>query len=219
MQTPRSATHDLRPVFMWAMVRLLLAGGPPEDAALRHHTGEEDVTMKRPAEIDLFRSIWNREAERTILLLEALPADQYDFRPDPEGRSIGELAWHLSEIDACLTFGVAERRFRLEDEPPGLARPREVALLAPGYRRIHEQAVARLQALDNDQLDETVTYFDGRALTIRDVLWDALLHHLVHHRGQLALLCRMARGTPPGIYGPNREEMADLRARMQAARG
>jgi uncharacterized damage-inducible protein DinB len=173
--------------------------------------------MKSRTEIESFRSTWDREAQRTLRLLEALPADQYDFRPDPKGRSIGELAWHLSEIDACLSFGIAERRFRLEDEPPGLARPREVALLAPGYRRIHEEAVARLQALDDDQLDESVTYFDGRPMTIRDVLHDALLHHLIHHRGQLALLCRMAQGTPPGLFGPNREEMADIRARAGRA--
>jgi uncharacterized damage-inducible protein DinB len=155
--------------------------------------------MKSRTEIDALRSQWDREAERTLRLLEALPADQYDFRPDPKGRSIGELAWHLSEIDACLSFGIAERRFRLEDEPPGLARPREVALLSPGYRRIHEEAVARLKALDDDQLDESVTYFDGRPMTIREVLTDALLHHLIHHRGQLALLCRMAQGAPPGL--------------------
>jgi uncharacterized damage-inducible protein DinB len=172
--------------------------------------------MRNRSEIEVFRSAWNREAERTIQMLEALPADHYDFRPDPKGRSIGELAWHLSEIDACLSFGIAERRFRLEDEPPGLARPRQIAQLAPGYRRVHEEAVARLESLGDGQLDESVSYFDGRPMTIREVLWDALLHHLIHHRGQLGMLCRMAGGMPPGIYGPNREEMAEIQARMRA---
>lgn len=169
-------------------------------------------------ELETFRTLWNFEAQSTIGLLEALPTDQYDFRPEPGSRSIGELAWHLSEIDACLSFGIAERRFSFEDEPPDLKRPREIKLLAPGYRRVHQQAVARLERLENDELDEVVTYFDGRQMTIRDVLWGALLHHLVHHRGQLVLLCRMAGGTPPGLYGPNREEMAAMRAGMQAAK-
>jgi uncharacterized damage-inducible protein DinB len=169
-------------------------------------------------ELDNFRAAWNSEAENTIRLLEALPTDQYDFRPDAKGRSIGELAWHLSEIDACLSFGIAERRFRFEDEPPDLKRPREVKLLAPGYRRVHEQAVARLDSLENGRLDEAVTFFDGRRLAIRDVLWDDLLHHLIHHRGQLVLMCRMAGGTPPGLYGPNREEMQTILARMEAVK-
>jgi len=169
-------------------------------------------------EIDTFRATWNSEAEYTLRLLEALPTDQYDFRPDPKGRSIGELAWHLSEIDACLSFGIAERRFRFEDEPPNLKRPREIQLLAPGYRRVHEEAVARLAKLRNDELEELVTFFDGRRLAIRDVLWNQLLHHLIHHGGQLALLCRLAGGAPPGPYGPNREEMQALRASLEAAR-
>jgi uncharacterized damage-inducible protein DinB len=169
-------------------------------------------------ELDYFRAVWNSEAENTIRLLDALPTNEYDFRPDPKGRSIGELAWHLSEIDACLSFGVAERRFRFEDEPPNLKRPREVKLLAPGYRRVHAEAVARLESLGNDQLDEAVTFFDGRRLAIRDVLWSELLHHLIHHRGQLVLLCRMAGGAPPGLYGPNREEMQAIRARMEAVK-
>ena len=169
-------------------------------------------------EIDTFRATWNSEAEYTLRLLEALPTDQYDFRPDPKGRSIGELAWHLSEIDACLSFGIAERRFRFEDDPPNLKRPREIQLLAPGYRRVHEEAVARLAKLRNDELEELVTFFDGRRLAIRDVLWNQLLHHLIHHRGQLALLCRLAGGAPPGPYGPNREEMQALRASLEAAR-
>jgi uncharacterized damage-inducible protein DinB len=169
-------------------------------------------------EIDTFRALWNAEAHSTTRLLEELPTDQYDFRPDPKGRSIGELAWHLSEIDACLSFGIAEGRFRLEDEPPDLKRPREIKLLAPGYLRVHEQAVARLENLENDQLDDSVTFFDGRRLMIRDVLWSELLHHLVHHRGQLVLMCRMAGGTPPGLYGPNREEMQAMRANMETAK-
>ena len=173
--------------------------------------------MTHPNEVETFLAAWNAEAQNTLRLLEALPADQYDFRPDPKGRSIGEMAWHLSEIDACLSFGIALRRFRFEDDPPDLKRPREINLLAPGYRRVHEQAVARLETLTNDQLEETVTFFDGRRLTIRRVLWSELLHHLIHHRAQLVLLCRMAGGTPPGFYGPNREEMQAIHAKLATA--
>jgi uncharacterized damage-inducible protein DinB len=175
--------------------------------------------MPHVNEIDTFRAVWDREAQGTIRLLEALPTEHYDYRPDPKGRSIGELAWHLSEIDGCLSFGVVERRFKLEDTLPELVRPREVRLLAPGYRRVHELAMARLQKVKNEELENSVTFFDGSPMTIRDVLWGALLHHTIHHRAQLVLMCRMAGGMPPGLYGPNREEMQAMRAQMQAAKG
>lgn len=76
--------------------------------------------------------------------------------------------------------------------------------------------MARLESLTDQQLDHQVTFFDGRELAVRQVLWSELLHHLIHHRAQLVLLCRMAGGTPPGFYGPNREEMRALQARMSA---
>ena len=50
-------------------------------------------------ELDRFRKVWDMEAQLTIKLLEALPTTQYDFRPAPEYRSLGEMAWHLSEIE------------------------------------------------------------------------------------------------------------------------
>jgi uncharacterized damage-inducible protein DinB len=49
-------------------------------------------------------------------------------------------------------------------------------------------------------------------MPIRDVMWSYIILHGVHHRGQLSLLCRLAGAQPPGLYGPNREEMAAMMA-------
>ena len=157
-----------------------------------------------------------REAQLTIQLLEALPADKYDFKPDSGGRSLGELAWHLSEIEGYISYGITKGAVTFQEAPPNLQRPREVRLLAPGYRRVHEEAVARLADLTQAQLDRELPFADQR-MPIRVILWGATLMHLIHHRGQLSLMCRLAGGTPPGIYGPNREDMAKLRERLQAA--
>ena len=49
--------------------------------------------------VETFFAAWDREAQKTVEMLKMLPAGQYDFRPDTAGRSIGELAWHLAELD------------------------------------------------------------------------------------------------------------------------
>jgi uncharacterized damage-inducible protein DinB len=168
-------------------------------------------------ELDRFRSFWNMEAQLTNRLLEALPADQYDFRPDRGGRSLGEMAWHLAEIDGYISYGLSKGAVTFQEAPPNMQRPREIRLLAPAYRRVHDDAVARLASLSEDQLDKEITFADRR-MPIRDILWGAMLMHLIHHRGQLSLMCRLAGGTPPGIYGPNREDMAAMQERMQTAK-
>jgi uncharacterized damage-inducible protein DinB len=158
-----------------------------------------------------FISTWQRETQSTLKLLQALPVSQYDFRPDAGGRSLGELAWHLAEIDGYIAEGVVARHFDFATKMPGLERPRTIAALADGFARVHAEAVAKIEAMAPADFDRTVPFM-GEDMRSGDILWSVLLHHLIHHRGQLALMCRLAGGEAPGLYGPNREEMAAMRA-------
>ena len=67
--------------------------------------------------VDNFIQGWDHEAQNTVKLLQALPSSKYDFRPDPDGRSLGELAWHLAEIDAYVTHGFETGTFDLNTKP------------------------------------------------------------------------------------------------------
>jgi uncharacterized damage-inducible protein DinB len=163
-------------------------------------------------ELERFLKAWDHEAKNTVKLMRALPAAQYDFRPDPGGRSLGELAWHLAEGDAYMSYGIENREFSMGMKPPNIARPRAVEALAPGYERIHQEAADRIRKLKPEDLDRSIPFVTGQPMSIREILWSAILFHGIHHRGQLALMCRLAGGTTPGLYGPNREEMAAMRA-------
>ncbi len=161
-----------------------------------------------------FLEAWDWEAQKTVELMRVLPTHQYDFRPDPKGRSLGEMAWHLSEGDAYMTYGI-ENGFSTGTKPPGIERPRTIAELAPGYERVHREAVARVKKLKPEDFDRSVPFFNGQPMRIREILWGAVLHHHIHHRGQLVLLCRQAGGSPIGVYGPNREDSLKM---MEAAK-
>jgi len=156
-------------------------------------------------ELDLFKEIWERETAKTIKLLESLPRGGYDFRPDPEGRSLGELAWHLAEPEAYGSFAIERGGFSRDTRPPGIERPRKVEELAPGFERIHRDAVARINKVQPDDLDRSIASFSGNPITIRAVLWDSMLLHGIHHRGQLTMLSRQSGGQPTAMYGPTRE--------------
>jgi uncharacterized damage-inducible protein DinB len=117
----------------------------------------------------------------------------------------------LAEGDAYMSYGIENGRFGMQMKPPNIERPRTVEALAPGYERVHQDAVARIKKLTPDDLDRQIEFFGG-PIAIRDILWDMIISHGVHHRGQLTLMCRLAGGQAPGLYGPNREEMAAMRA-------
>jgi len=46
----------------------------------------------------------------------------------------------------------------------------------------------------------------GEPISVRSILRFPLLHHLIHHRGQLMMMIRLANGVPSRVYGPNRED-------------
>src|SRR5664279_3057926 len=167
-------------------------------------------------ELQTFLDVWNEEAVKTAAMLRSLPEGQYDFRPDAGGRSLGELGWHLAEADAYMTYGIDRGAFEMGAKPPGIERPKTIAELAPGFERIHADAVERVKKLSAADLDRQMTFITGNEVTIRQILWTMVLHHQIHHRGQLSVLCRLAGGVAPAPYGPNREEMAKLREAMGA---
>ena len=110
-----------------------------------------------------------------------------------------------------LLRGLPGAQFSIDAKPPNIERPRTVEALAPGYDRIHREAVARIRKLTPADLDRSLPFFGGMR-SVRSLLWDAILAHGIHHRGQLTLVCRLAGGGVPGLYGPNREDTAAMRA-------
>ncbi|MCC6349227.1 MAG: DinB family protein [Candidatus Eisenbacteria bacterium] len=164
-------------------------------------------------ELQSFLATWDHEAGSTVRVLRSLPAGKYDFRAYPEGRTLAEQAWHLAGIDAVMAHSVATGKLDFTVKLPGLEQPRTVAELAGGYERVHAASRAQVAALGPAELERKLASPMGTTVSVSEVLWGWLLHHAIHHRGQLTLMCRLAGGTPPGIYGPTREEMAARQAK------
>ena len=160
------------------------------------------------SEVEDFLKTWERESKMTSELLRSIPPGQLDFRPDPGGRSLGELAWHLAEIEAIFSTMAEQKKFQVP--PGGLERPGTAQDFVSGYERIHREAVERVRALTPDDLGAKFPFLSGEMISVRNILRYPLLHHLIHHRGQLMMMIRLANGVPSRVYGPNREDGAPV---------
>ena len=169
-------------------------------------------------EIEHFLDLWDRENVRTEAILSVLPNDRYDFRPDPDGRSLGELAWHLGELEAYGSTGIANRQFKFDVKPVRSERPLAIAEILPAFKLTHADARDRIAALSTDDLDADVWYPHGGPWTVRRLLWERILLHSIHHRGQLGFMCRLAGVAPPAFYGRTREATLEARRAATVAR-
>ena len=151
-------------------------------------------------ELQRFLKVWDAEAQKTVAMLRALPAGQYEFRPDAGARSVGEMAWHLAEVEAYISYGIEQGTIGPGTKPPGMERPKSIEALAPGYERVHAEAAARVRRLTLADLDRAMSDFGGPPARPRH-LWLASATP-IHHRGQLSLMGPVVRRCCPGSSGP-----------------
>jgi uncharacterized damage-inducible protein DinB len=145
-----------------------------------------------------------RELEITKKIMAAIPDSKSDYRPDPNGRTAWELAWHLANTDVQFLDGIADLNFKMES-PDADHKPKSVAELVDWYDANFKRGAARVADLSAEQL-LTPTSFLG-VFNFPAVFYLSFLNnHSIHHRGQLATYLRPMGAKCPSIYGGSYDE-------------
>jgi len=153
------------------------------------------VAVSGPAESDfkaLFAKHWQISKEFTLAVAEAMPAESYDFKPNPEEMSFGELMIHIakSNSDAFADVAGTEALAR----PSGTDKKTAIKFLTDSFDRCAKDFAAMTPAQFNKMLD----IGEGRKATGIEVLSWAFTD-TAHHRGQAEVYLRVKNIKPP-IY-------------------
>jgi uncharacterized damage-inducible protein DinB len=156
--------------------------------------------------IEEFTVDWERESAATLGMLRAITDKALSRRVDPAGRTLGILAWHL-----VLTLGEMGGKAGLAVDAPaeGAAVPGSSVEISATYSRAARSLSEQVVRTWKDAMlgDELEMY--GSRWTREGVL-QSLVRHQIHHRGQMTVLMRQAGLVVPGVYGPAREEWAQM---------
>ncbi len=139
----------------------------------------------------------------TRSIIEAIPLDKGDYRPDTISKSALELAWHVAVTEMRFMEAVAAGEFDLSARPC----PESIktsADLARWYEENFGPRFESLTKLSNEQLLKVVD-FRGRLQLPAVMFLNLLLHHSVHHRGQLSTYLRPMGAKVPAIYGESHD--------------
>ena len=129
---------------------------------------------------------WNREASLTQQVLDALTDESLRPKVYPEGRALGQIAWHLTTgiPDYLALFGLKIDRVENVENVPSTAK--EIA------QTFNDVCLYVIKAIEEQWTDESLKQIQeafGRQESNATILM-GLIKHIVHHREQVTVLMR-----------------------------
>ena len=142
------------------------------------------------------------EMQTTVRVLDAVPTDHLDYRPDEKSKTALGLVRQIVLEDEWLLNRIANGTFTPppdQSDACGIMTPAEAIAQ---YKDKVPAALERVRGMSGEQLASTIDMFGGFQMPAVAFL-QLVLKHEVHHRGQLSAYLRAMGGKVPEIYGPS----------------
>ncbi len=155
--------------------------------------------------IDEFLTYYERIRNRTERVVEAIPLESFDWTYKTGKFTFADILRHVAALER---FMFAENACGRPSLYPGYgpdlaASPREVLAF---FRRMHEETVQILSALQPEDLQRRCTTPGGASLPVWKWL-RAMVEHEIHHRGQIYIYLGILGRPSPPLYGLTSEQV------------
>jgi uncharacterized damage-inducible protein DinB len=154
---------------------------------------------------------FDHEMAVTRRLLERLPDEKFNWQPHEKSFSLGGLATHLAQIPYWGQHILDHGDYDLAESGQTRATAKKTRAevletfdehVSAVRRRLEEKSDAELMAAWALKQRGQVLMSLPRVAAMRSFV----VHHLIHHRGQLTVYLRMQDVSLPPIYGPTADE-------------
>jgi len=149
-------------------------------------------------------------------VIEAIPLDKGDFRPDPVSKTALQLAWHIVSSEMRFLEALPAGAFDMSPRPMPESVKNSLDL-NDWYVENFASRLDTLTKMTDEQLTKVINFlgmFDYPAV----MYLGFTLHHSVHHRGQLSMYLRPMGAKVPSIYGESYDAAQDRLAREGKAK-
>jgi uncharacterized damage-inducible protein DinB len=128
-------------------------------------------------------------SQLSIAVAQAMPPDQYSYRPHPESMTFGELMSHIATTNYQFCAGLKD------SDTPTLPTPADKDAVVKFLSDSFDYCSTVIPKLTAEQLDKPHNSPDGH-LPGREILL-AMYIHVAHHRGQAEIYLRNKGIRPP----------------------
>lgn len=153
------------------------------------------------------------ESQTTANLLGALTdAALSQDKAAGHNTTAGDIAWHIATAPVYMLNQVG---YSIDPALSAMPEKLTAAAIKRTYDAISEQIKEQTSGKSPEDLAKVYRVFEMFDWPAAQTL-GIMLHHEIHHRGQLSVLMRQAGLVIPSIYGPT-YEMTTERMKQQAA--
>lgn len=132
-------------------------------------------------------------SQLSVAVAQAMPADEYSFRPHQESMTFGELMMHIASTNYAFCAGLQDANAPSDPKISATDRDAVVKFLSDSF----QYCSGIIPKLTEEQLARAHNSPDGH-LPGRDILL-AMYIHVAHHRGQAEIYLR-DKGIKPPSY-------------------
>ena len=158
---------------------------------------------------DALLADYDHEMGTTRKLLERLPDGKLAWKPHEKSMSLGGLATHLSTIPVWAGPILNDPFFDMASAPPNQAEKTSRAEILAWFDQTRKRTREWMDKSDAEYSSMWSLRRGGQEIfSIPRVaaFRSFVLHHIIHHRGQLSVYLRLNDIAVPAIYGPSADE-------------
>ncbi len=147
--------------------------------------------------IPTFLEKWENSKNYLVAIAEAMPSEQYDFRPTERQMGFQDQLLHIKNNMVWLGttyFNAQEYKGKMDDTSK-LTKEETIQLLVEGFDMIS----TALKNTPTTLLNEKVAFFAGEKTKLQ--ILNLLQDHVSHHRGQLIVYLNLNTIEPPKYVG------------------
>jgi uncharacterized damage-inducible protein DinB len=139
---------------------------------------------------------WERAKLYTRHYLDAMPEENYAFKPTPESQTFAEHMLHFTDANyelAPLAGGLKSPiAVGAASKSPDKSKAATIKMVMAGY----DFVIDNIKNLKPEQFQDTIKLFDKYSMT-KGTLFNKIFEHQTHHRGQTTVYFRLKGVKPP----------------------
>jgi uncharacterized damage-inducible protein DinB len=156
---------------------------------------------------------FDQEMASTRTVLERIPEDKLEWKPDPKSMTLGRLAGHIAEMPGWGAVTLSTDSLDLN--PPGgssfkpLIATSRAQVLEAFDKIVADSRAALASATDENMMKNWQLLMGGQVLMEMPkiaVIRSMVMNHTIHHRAQMTVYFRLNGIPVPALYGPSADE-------------